>query len=147
MNQIIISALNPKFKKLEKPLKKVVPILFQAFPGLKNRHLEVYLVGRETMNKNVLAFPAPQNFVRPDLKGKKPLGEIYLNPDYIKKEKLSPKWLSGRGASFRSGGIVSQKLAYMLIHGFLHLLGYDHKTSRDTIRMRKKEKQLLKKLE
>lgn len=139
MNKVVVSALSPKFKKLEKPLKKAVFLLFKAWRSLKNRQLEVYLVGHETLNKNVLAFPAPKNFIRPDLRGKKPLGEIYLNPDYIRKEKLElviGNWKLG----------IPAKLAYMLIHGFLHLLGYDHKRSHDTIIMQRKEKRLLKKL-
>ena len=132
MNQIIVSALNPKFKSFEKPLKRVVRILLKAFPRLKNLQVEVYLVGYETIKKNVLAFPAPKNFIRPDLKGLKLLGEIYLNPDYIRNEKLEMR--------------NEKKLNYMVIHGFLHLLGYGHKNISDTIIMQNKEQELLNKL-
>ena len=90
---------------------------------IQNGYLEIYLVGNDFMNKNVLAFPAPKNFFRPDIKSEKPLGEIYLNPQYIKK----------RG----------ENLMDTLTHGFLHLLGYDHKKNRDRMRMEKKEKTLL----
>ncbi len=97
-------------KSLVKLLSKLNQI-FKLQPG----QVEVYIVGDAFMKKNVLAFPAPKNFPRPDLpKGVKPLGEIYLNPG-------------------------SEK---MLIHGFLHLLGYDHQKKSDRMEMEKKEKQL-----
>jgi len=84
---------------------------------------EIYLVNGRFMNKNVLAFRAPKNFPRPDIKGRF-LGEIYLNPDYIKNHK--------------------EDIFLMLTHGFLHLLGYGHKEKADRIKMEKKEQQLFK---
>ena len=68
-------------------------------------YAEVNLVGNAVMKKNVLSYPAPAGFPRPDAK-ENYLGEIYLNPEYIKE----------RGENFD----------LMLIHGFLHLRGYDH---------------------
>src|SRR3989338_8338316 len=89
---------------------------------IQNGHLEIYLVSNDFMNKNVLAFPAPKNFYRPDIKSEKSLGEIYLNLQYIKER--------------------DENLTDMLTHGFLHLLGYDHKKNRDKLKMEKKEKSL-----
>ena len=100
--------------------------------GMEDSYAEIYLVGKSFMDKNVLSFPAPKKFPRPDIGKKyKYLGEIYLNPDYIAKEHLE---------------ITEDKLRYMLIHGFLHLLGYDHKKKDDIIRMEKKEARLLEQL-
>jgi len=84
--------------------------------------LEIALVGKQTMNKNILAFPPKANFPRPDLR-QKPLGEIYLNPRII----LQQGWT----------------IPYMVIHGFLHLLGYDHKKKNDRIDMERLEQKLL----
>lgn len=40
------------------------------------------------------------------------------------------------------------KIKFLLIHGFLHLLGYDHEISRkEELRMQKKEREYLKILE
>ncbi len=111
-----------RFDRL-KPLVKKTALKLGRFLGIKGAHVEILLVDRRTMNKNVLAFPAPRRFPRPDVAGK-PLGEVYLNPDYI-----------------RAHG---ENLTYLLVHGFLHLLGYDHKKKGDIIRMEKKEKQLMK---
>lgn len=87
---------------------------------------DVFLVGNDVMRTNVLSFPAARPFPRPDLAGKF-LGEIYLNPLYIEK----------RG----------EDLHYMLIHGFLHLLGYDHARRDGRIAMERKERALMKMLE
>lgn len=85
-------------------------------------HLEVFLVGDEFMSKNVLSFPHPIDFPRPDIK-QQALGEIYLNPQYILDHQ--------------------ENLIFMLIHGFLHLLGYDHIKKSDRITMEHKEQELL----
>jgi ssRNA-specific RNase YbeY (16S rRNA maturation enzyme) len=79
----------------------------------------IALVGNQTMKKNVLAWRAIHGFPRPDIAGKF-LGDIQLNPLYIKEH--------------------GESLDYMLIHGILHLAGYDHVKTRDRIRMERKEK-------
>jgi probable rRNA maturation factor len=38
---------------------------------------------------------------------------------------------------------VDDELAHLLVHGTLHLLGYDHQTERDAVRMRAREEALL----
>lgn len=127
---ILVKSQNKEFNSLVPKIRKIARQLGR-FLGLENAHVEIYLVGNGFMEKNVLAFPAPKNFPRPDLKkGIKALGEIYLNPDYIAKERLE----------------IPAKLAYMFIHGFLHLQGYDHKKKGDRIKMERKEAELLSKL-
>ena len=114
---------------LDKKYARLAPLIQRTLTriGTTNdfihTHLEVYLVGDSFMKKNVLSFPAPGNFPRPDLKKYRSLGELYLNPGYIKRH--------------------NENLVYMLIHGALHLLGYDHHTKRDTMAMEKKEQELL----
>ncbi|PIR88545.1 MAG: rRNA maturation RNase YbeY [Candidatus Harrisonbacteria bacterium CG10_big_fil_rev_8_21_14_0_10_44_23] len=99
----------------------------QACPD-KNIHsmngyfCEVFLVDKEIMDKNVLSFPAPKDFPHPDLE-QQPLGEIYLNPEVIQSQ--------------------GHDLEALLIHGFLHLLGYDHQGKDDTISMQEQEQKLL----
>ena len=81
---------------------------------------------------NVLVFPEPAHFPHPELRGggsgtrtKRYLGEIYLNRDILK---TSPK-----------------RAASLLLHGLLHLLGYDHKKDADAKKMEKLEKRILSK--
>lgn len=124
--KLVVEAWERKFQKL-KPLMKKTALKLARFLNKKDIQMGIYLVGARFMNKNVLSFPAPKGFPRPDVKkGSKALGEIYLNPEYIEKN--------------------GENLVFMLIHGFLHLLGYDHKRKNDRIIMEKKEQQLLKKL-
>ena len=153
-NRIVARSLEKSFKSLEPKIVGALRRLF-LFKKIKNSHLEVFLVDSKIMNKNVLSFEPPKSFPHPDIKQRK-LGEIYLNPDYIRKELLEivpplagsrfqklPK--KGGGKNFKLE--IPTKLAYMLIHGFLHLLGYDHKRKSDTIKMKKEEGRLLRKLE
>jgi len=113
-----LEVFRPEVRNVLKKLEKILylkPIY----------HLEVYLVGDKLMKKNVLSYVAPKEMPRPDIKGKF-LGEIYLNPLYIKKNKES--------------------LVRMLVHGLLHLLGYNHKKKGDRIKMERKEASLLKQI-
>ena len=104
-----------------KVAKKVSTLLKQ-----EHKTVEIFLVGSKQIHKNVLAFPADSSFPRPDLT-EPALGEIYLNPSYIKEH--------------------GEDLTYMLVHGFLHLLGYDHQSARDRMNMERKETALLRRLE
>lgn len=121
MRKLIINADN-KFKKEADIIKKALSKL-DSLLALKGRSVEVYLIKDKF---TVHSFEPPKNFPRPDLKKFKPLGEIYLCPDFIKKQ---------------DGDLI-----YMLIHGLLHLLGYDHKWERDRIKMEKQEAELWMKL-
>ena len=125
MKKLVLS-LKRKFSKEEKTVKKILNKLDHLL-GLKDKYVEVYLVGDSFMKKNVLSFPAPEGFPRPDLRGCKSLGEIYLNPKYIKEH--------------------DEDLGYMLVHGLLHLLGYDHKTKSDRIKMERKEQEIWHKMQ
>ena len=44
------------------------------------------------------------------------------------------------------GHSFERELSYMLVHGFYHLMGYDHIKEEDKIIMRPKEEQVLNKL-
>ena len=74
---------------------------------------------------NVLSFPEPAHFPHPETK-KKYLGEIYLNRDILKR---SP-----------------DRAKVLLLHGVLHLLGYDHIKKADMVEMEALEKKILAKL-
>ena len=104
------------------------------FLGHKNSYVEVNLVKSSLMRSlnrrfrgkdkttNVLAFPAPKKFPKPTKRGYKFLGEIYLDPVYIKSH--------------------GENIDYLLIHGLLHLLGFGHERYDDRIKMENLEKKL-----
>ena len=101
--------------------------------GRKKSFLSLLLVGPKKMRQlnkkyrkkdkatNVLAFPG----------GKEALGEIVLCPFVIRKDALEYK------ISFK------RAVSWMFVHGLLHLLGYNHKTSNDEKKMIQKEQQYL----
>ena len=68
---------------------------------------------------NVLSFPEPKRFPHPETK-KRHLGEVYLNRDILKK--------------------TPERATPLLLHGILHLLGYDHERKADAVKMERLEK-------
>ena len=44
------------------------------------------------------------------------------------------------------GHSFERELSYMLVHGFYHIMGYDHIEEEDKVQMREKEENILKKL-
>tara|TARA_B100000886_G_scaffold179813_1_gene123343 strand:- start:1046 stop:1492 length:447 start_codon:yes stop_codon:yes gene_type:complete len=130
-------------KKLKKPeiyFKKRLNKLskFKNFNN-KNQEFTLMLTNNKKMkdlnlkfrNKNVstdvLSFPLKIN-----LKNKTYLGDIAISFEIVNKR--------AKSSSF------DYELDKMWIHGYLHLLGYDHKKSKDYNLMMKKENLIIKKL-
>lgn len=88
------------------------------------RRLKYKFSGKRVKSVDVLAFPEPKNFPHPETRGRY-LGDIYLNQDL---------------------GDERERLAFLLIHGLLHLLGFSHNRKRDILKMERKEQKLLKQL-
>lgn len=86
---------------------------------------------------NVLSFP---NLTPPELKAalrwKQPLvlGDLIFSGDAILRQAAD------------QGKEPSHHLAHLLVHGCLHLLGYDHEHDRDAARMERREIAILKRL-
>jgi probable rRNA maturation factor len=105
--------------------------------GVRGGALDIILLDNKSITKlkarfikkktepNVLSFPEPAHFPHPESK-KKYLGEIYLNRDILKR---SP-----------------ERANALLLHGVLHLLGYDHIKKADLVEMETLEKKILAKL-
>ena len=118
----------------EPEIKRVAKACLQSM-NIKQSLTEFYLIKNENMrglNKkfrkkdkptNVLSFKEPESVPHPELKRKTRLGEIYLAPDYIRKKE--------------------EKIAVLVVHGVLHLLGYTHGRLRDKIEMEKRERKIL----
>lgn len=78
---------------------------------------------------NVLSFPAAQSrdAVSPD----NSLGDVIIAFQTVAREAAS------EGKPFKN------HLAHLAVHGFLHLLGYDHETDRDASKMERLEVKIL----
>ena len=119
----------PKLSRLASKILKTLKV--------RNATLDIILLDDKSITKlkarfikkktepNVLAFPEPVHFPHPETK-KRYLGEIYLNRDILKR---SP-----------------ERARALLLHGVLHLLGYDHIKKADMVEMEALEARLLKKL-
>jgi probable rRNA maturation factor len=135
MNKISIASSAARFVPLENAAGKIARSALSLL-AVDGTHTELYLITERAIQKlnaqyrrkdsstNVLSFCEPEGFVHPD--AVRHLGEIYISPDFIKKHQ--------------------QSLAHMVVHGILHLLGYDHETEKDRLKMEAVENSLLEKI-
>ncbi len=94
-------------------------------------------VDRET---DVLSFPMfekeelEQKIAKNDFEHEDILGDVVISIEKVKEQAVE------YGHSFE------REFAYMLVHGFYHLMGYDHIKEDDKVLMRAKEEKVLNKL-
>jgi len=71
-------------------------------------------------------------------------GEEFVSPDEVLRlgEVIISYPTASRQAA-EAGRLVDAEIAHLLVHGILHLLGYDHAESEDERRMRAREEELL----
>jgi len=109
-----------KFKKIL--LKHNLPLVFITKPNLMRQMEKNFL--HKNKEADILSFKWPNDFPYENRK-KTPLGEIYLNKRILKNK---------------------ERTKYLLVHGFLHLLGFTHFKKNDSIKMEQKEKEILSRL-
>ena len=115
----------------------------------KNLYVNIVLTNPENIRKinkehrnidketDVLSFPM---FEKEELEKRKGLNQDVLGDIVISIEKVKEQ-------SQEYGHSFERELAYMAVHGFYHLMGYDHMTEEEKSEMRKKEEHVLEKLE
>lgn len=108
--------------------KKIEDLDFPYKSRLKNKTIEISFVGGVRIRKinkefrkkdkatDVISLPFGEM-------GGDTLGEIVIFPKYKNFKK--------------------KEVAHLIIHGVLHILGYDHKTNKEAEKMEQKEKKLL----
>jgi probable rRNA maturation factor len=109
----------------ERHLKKVIERFF-AYYGIKNKDLSVAIVGDRAMrrlNRTCRGIDRPTDVLAFPDKDKNYFGEIILCRPQIERQ-------AGKFA-----GSAEKELVFVLVHGLLHLLGYDDKTARQQERM------------
>jgi len=146
MNKVLVISLEEKFQKFEREIKSTTQKILKIL-GKNNVWVEIYLINSQKMrflnkkfrgkNKTttVLSFEEPQDFILPALKYKK-IGEIYLN--LTNNQQLTT--YNNQQPTTNNSCQLSVISYRLLVHGLLHLLGYNHKKKSDRIRMEKMEK-------
>lgn len=138
-----------------KYIELIEKVIGQAFIEEKidniNLYINVILTNPENIKKinnqyrnidketDVLSFPMFEKEEIENLKNngndiEEPLGDIIISIKKVAEQAIE------YGHSFE------RELAYMLIHGFYHLMGYDHMNDEDKKQMREKEEGVLNKL-
>lgn len=162
MNRITVSVPGRNSKKFEKNIEAIVRTAGKTLKILKKEGVEaeIYLVNGRTMRllnekfrgkdktADVLSFKEPRNFVTPPSRFRR-IGEIYLNLEKTTDRRLRTKDYGLRATAAKNKkSVVRSPLTVdrLLVHGLLHLLGYDHESEDDTIKMEKTESLVIKKL-
>jgi probable rRNA maturation factor len=83
---------------------------------------------------NVLSFPSTENLLPGEELEPVHIGDVILAYEYVTKEAKTEK------------KTIKSHLSHLVIHGVLHLLGYDHETSEDAETMETLEIRLMKQL-
>ena len=122
--QKICNAFPKKYKFLNKKV---------SFSLLLSNNKNIQKLNKIFRKKNkptdILSFPLTKK-VR--ISDQTYLGDIIINYNFINK----PKSLNKK--------LFNEKVIKIFIHGFLHLLGFDHKKNKDYIKMLKEEKKIYK---
>ena len=101
--------------------------------NIKKLNKEYRNIDKET---DVLSFPM---FEKKELKERSKKNNDVLGDIVISIEKV-------KAQAIEYGHSFVRELSYMAVHGFYHLIGYDHIDENDKIKMRKKEESVLSKL-
>ena len=126
--QIFFNDICNAFPQKYKFLKKKV-----SFSLMLSNNKKIKKLNKNFRNKDkptdILSFPTRKKI---KIKRKTYIGDIIISYNFInkpKKQKIE---------------IFREKLIKIFIHGFLHLLNFDHKKNMDYIKMLKEEKQIFK---
>lgn len=135
MNTVAVDFQLKRYALLGRKIRKTARIALNAL-GKEKTLVEFFLVSDADMRKihnatrgknkatNVLSFAESESgkFFKKKSVFKK-LGEIYIAPDFVR--------------------MRGQSVDLMVVHGILHLCGYDHMTKKDAEKMEKKEAKIL----
>ena len=147
-NLVTVQDIDKKFETLKGPVRKQVSDILTVLKK-DGVAIDVLLIGNRKMrslNKryrgkdastNVLSFEEPKGFAYPTGMAKRKW-EIYLNPE------MSSDWWRTRNAKKAEEYL---DIRFLLVHGVLHLFGYDHIKDGDAVTMERKESQTMRSLQ
>ncbi len=124
------------FEQLPKKLQvaAVVNVLCANDKALKNLNCDFRGIDKPT---NVLSFP---QFCSSDRARLKPVDEVPMIGDIA----FGYQYIVAEAKN--DNKILLNHMSHLMIHGILHLLGYDHHTDNDAGRMERLEKKIMKQL-
>lgn len=140
--------------KYEEIIEKVIKKCFEVENLIGSQlYISITLTNPENIHKinkeyrkvdkptDVLSFPMfekqeiDKKIAEKDFKYEDILGDIVISIEQVKKQ------------AEEYGHGIEREFAYMIVHGFYHLMGYDHMVEEDKAIMRQKEENILNSLE
>ena len=133
--KVCVNYENKNWKKYKIDFYKIASAAVLALS--KDAEVSITLVNDKTihkLNKQYRNIDKPTNVLSFELGDDILLGDIFISLDTVKKE------------ATLAGISVPEHTAHMIVHGMLHLQGYDHLNDKDAETMEKLEIKILKKL-
>jgi apolipoprotein N-acyltransferase len=133
--KVFVNYDNKNWKKYDIDFEKIANAA--VLPVHKDSEVSITLVDDkqiQKINKQYRGMNKPTNVLSFELGDDVLLGDIFISLDTVKKEAES------------AGISVSEHTAHMIVHGMLHLQGFDHIKEDEAQIMENKEVQILKKL-
>lgn len=143
----------PENKEYEKIIEKVIKKCFEVENLLNSKlYISITLTTPEQIHKinkqyrnvdrptDVLSFPM---FEREELE-EKIKNNCFIHVDILGDLIISIDQVEAQAKEY--GHSFEREFAYMLVHGFYHLMGYDHIKEEDKLKMRPKEENVLEQL-
>lgn len=141
-------------KKQEDIIEKVVKKCFEI-ENLENSKLYISITlttpsNIQKINKEYRKIDKPTDVLSFPMFEKEELDEKIEKQDFEYEDILGDIIISIEQVKIQAeeyGHSFERELAYMLVHGFYHLMGYDHMEEADKVLMRQKEENILNVLE
>jgi rRNA maturation RNase YbeY len=140
MNRILIEKRQKKIKISISQIKKVANQILKDL-GFNDHELSILLVDNNEisyLNQKYLKRSGPTDVISFSMQegdftevNSKLLGDVVISLDEAKSQ--SEKNLES----------FEKEVFFLLLHGILHILGYDHENKKETIKMKKMEKKLM----
>ncbi len=133
--RVFVNVEDKRWKKYKIDFEKIANAAVTS--AYKNAEVSITLVDDvaiQKINKKYRGMNKPTNVLSFELGDDVLLGDIFISLDTVQREAKNEN-IS-----------VAEHTAHMVVHGMLHLLGYDHLNDKDAARMEKKEITILKKL-
>ena len=143
--QVLIDNRQNKYKISLKKIRQKARTILNAL-DCPDSELSILIVDDpqiEVLNKKYLNRNGPTNVIAFPMR----TGQFSkINPQLLGDVVISVETAAKEGKS--AGNSMEERLTHLLVHGILHLLGYDHeKTDQEAHKMEKKSNEILKLIE